>query len=102
MRLNEFGKTSDLMNHKKIMHPDKVSKCRGFSQGKCNEDENSCWFDHSKVDKENEAMDTDEEQNESVFCVAKEKPPPDQMASIMMMIKKLSVQVEELEKNSKK
>ena len=99
---DKFEVRSDLMKHKKMNHPDKVSKCKEFSQGKCNEGESSCWFNHNTEEKETEEMEIDLELNESFFCEAKEKTPPDQMISIMMMIKKLSFQVEKLERNSKK
>ena len=94
---DEFGSQSVLMKHKKKKHPDKISKCKDFAQGKCKEDGNTCWFDHPS-----EQMETDEAKNESVFQEAQIKTPPDQMASIMMMIERLSVQVEHLEKRTMK
>ena len=98
---DNFNLRSDLMSHKKTKHPDKVSKCKLFSQGNCTSDENSCWFVHQTEQKEDEAMDTRDSTNESVFHKAEEKTPPDQMSSILTMIKRLSFQVEELEKRSK-
>ena len=41
---------------------------------------------------------TDESTNESVFCEAKEKTPPDQMSHLIKIITKLSLKVENLEK----
>ena len=83
-------------------------------QGTCKLDKNYCWFRHEnriKVNQslsndssmENEIKDkhdanTNENLNDSVFCMAQEKMPPDQMCLIMNMLKKLSVQVENLEK----
>ena len=98
---DEFGSQSVLMTHKKAKHPDKISKCKDFSQGKCKEDGNTCWFEHPKEQSEAENMET-ETTNEPVFREAQEKTPPDQMAAIMMMIQRLSVQVEQLEKISMK
>ena len=99
---DEFGSQSVLMTHKKAKHPDKISKCKDFSQGKCKEDGNSCWFEHSSEQRKSEEMETDEAKNDSVFREAEIKTPPHQMTSIMMMIQRLSVQVEHLEKISMK
>ena len=99
----KFGQTSALMTHKKMKHPDKVSTCKKFSQGNCDENEKSCWFAHPRVDRECEDMETDDGKViESVFCQTEKERPPDQMTSIMKMIKKLSCQVEELEKMTRK
>ena len=95
-----FEHRYQLMKHRKIEHIDKVSNCRVFSQGKCKLDENSCWFGHKE--KESEEMEIDEGINELGFHKAPEKTPPDQMKTIMDMIKKLSVQVEQLERISQK
>ena len=97
-----FEHRSQLMKHKKENHLERISKCREFLQGNCNLDENSCWFGHNIEQKENEKMETDEDINDQVFCEALEKTPPDQMKNILLMLNKLSVQVEHLEKMSKK
>ena len=99
----EFGQTSSLMYHKKMKHPEKVSTCKKFVQGNCGTNEKACWFVHPKVDKECEDMEIDGGKIiESVFCQTQKETPPDQMASIMQMIKKLSFQVEELENLTRK
>ena len=97
-----FEHRSQLMKHKKENHLERISKCREFLQGNCNLDEDSCWFGHNTEQKENEKMETDEDINDQVFCEALEKTPPDQMKNILLMLNKLSVQVEHLEKMSKK
>ena len=97
-----FEHRSDLMKHKKTFHPDKVSKCREFLLGKCNSDENNCWFAHKTEQRESEKMETDEETNKQVFHQDQEKTPPDQMKNILLMLNKLSFQVEQLEKISMK
>ena len=95
-----FGLRSSLMSHRKTNHSEKVSKCKQFAQGNCNMDGNSCWFDH-QTENADEVMNTDDYENESFFCQAEKNNPPDQMASILIMIKKLSFQVEQLEKTQK-
>ena len=44
----EFEDRSVLMKHKKVMHPEKVSNCKSFAQGKCNAVSDSCWYIHSE------------------------------------------------------
>ena len=78
-----------------------MSKCKEFSEGKCSESENSCWFKHSLEEIESEGMEVDENTDESVFCKAQHKIPPDQISMLLIMIKKISIQVEKLEKSQK-
>ena len=81
-------------------HPDRVSKCKRFEQGKCNTNEQSCWFIHPSAKIQNDGMEMEKETTELVFREAQEKSPPDQMGNILNMISKLSFQVEQLEKIS--
>ena len=97
-----FGLRSDLMKHKKTDHLDTVPRCRDFLQGNCNSPANSCWYIHTTEQKEVIEMDIDVTLNEQVFHQAQEKTPPDQITNILMMLNKLSFQVEQLEKMSKK
>ena len=97
----KFENNSTLMKHKKMEHPDRVSKCKRFEQGKCNTNEQSCWFIHPSAKIQNDGMEMEKETTESVFREAQEKSPPDQMGNILNMISKLSFQVEQLEKMSK-
>ena len=101
--------------HKKSKHESKVPKCRRFSEGSCDADEKSCWFLHEKKQKSQEKDETqndcevdepenmeigDEKYEEQVFYKAQPNIPPDQVNKILMMINKLSLQVEKLEKCS--
>ena len=91
-----FSDKGNLMKHMKTDHPKIVPMCRNFLQGNCNLSDNSCWFNHEKDDRN---MNVEEnELNNSVFHMAPEKIPPDQISLLMTMIKKLSLQVENLEK----
>ena len=96
---NNFETRSTLMKHKKVSHPDRMSKCKRFKQGNCNEDEKSCWFIHPSVVGGNDSIEMEEE---SGFQEAQEKSPPDQMTNVLNMINRLSFQVEQLEKISRK
>ena len=97
-----FKEKSDLRKHMKSSHAEKVSNCRSFMQGSC-ELNDFCWFNHVVQNKEDvlkrsKEANINENLNSSVFCMAPEKTPPDQMGLIMNMLNKLSVQVENLEK----
>ena len=74
------------MKHKKKVHGNLVSFCKNFAHGKCDFDENFCWFKHTA-----DGMDTDSE--EQIFQNAQEKTPPDQSSIMMEMINKLSIQL---------
>ena len=89
---HKFETKKDVMKHKKMVHGGFVSICKNFAQGKCDYDENSCWFKHTE-----DGMDTESE-DEQVFQNAQEKTPPDQNRMMMDMINNLSIQVEMLRK----
>ena len=88
------------MRHRKMKHRSKVFKRRDFAQGKCTLQESSCWFLHDKVEEEKDNLKDSSETKKLDFHDAQENIPPDQMALMMNLIRKLSLQVEMLEKNS--
>ena len=57
-------------------------------------------FLHANEVNDNDKMEIDEPINEQVFHQAPEKTPPDQLETILQMMRKLSSQVEQLEKIS--
>ena len=95
-----FKTKSDLMKHKKSIHSEKVTTCRNYRQGVCNNGDDNCWFSHERQTKEKDAMneESQENENEQVFQKVQEKTPPDQISILLDMIKKISIQVERLER----
>lgn len=93
---NNFIRKNDLMKHKKLMHKQKIQKCRKFLQGNCQFGGKTCWFSHeaaSKNDKIEELLVNDQD-----FREEKTNIPPDQIQDIYSIINKLSCQVAELMK----
>ena len=88
------------MKHKKSIHSEKVTTCRNYRQGVCNNGDDNCWFSHERQTKEKDAMneESQENENEQVFQKVQEKTPPDQISILLDMIKKISIQVERLER----
>ena len=41
-----FNSKPELMRHRKLEHPNTVANCRNYSEGRCNFDDNSCWWHH--------------------------------------------------------
>ena len=100
-----FNIRNDLMKHVKIEHIETVTKCKNFAEGNCSLRRESCWFLHDeKTDERAPGKSTEERNdnlNDSVFCEAKRKTPPDQMNQLIEIITKLSVKVENMEKRMK-
>ena len=95
-----FQSKPDLMRHRKQKHRSKVFECRDFAQGKCTFQESVCWFLHGKVGEDHDDLKDTSETKEQDFHEAQENIPPDQMALMINLIRKLSLQVEMLEKKS--
>ena len=103
-----FAGRHELMKHTKIEHKPSVASCKNYIEGICKQTKESCWFLHEnkemKESNEEEIImdelneETDESPNESFFCEAKEKTPPDQMSQMIKFITKLSLKIENLEK----
>ena len=86
------------MTHMKKEHSNMVPQCRNFIQGNCELSNDFCWFVH-EVNETNsdEKKDAKNDFDNPVFREAQEKTLPDLM-SVMTMIKKLSLQVENIVK----
>ena len=93
------------MRHRKTDHREKVYKCRDFLQGKCTLIDKFCWDLHeyeTEQNKEKDAMEIgkDSETQQQVFQEEMDKTPPDQFTQIMNMVKKLTKQMDILEKKT--
>ena len=103
------GKTynykGSFMMHMKTEHTEKVSVCRKYANNQCYRNDGSCWFVHieeavDNMDVDGQAVNTEaiEKANNLSFCKAVKKTPPDQMDKLMDMVMKLSVKVQNLER----
>ena len=52
----KFITKRSMMEHKKILHIEKVALCWNFSSGKCDFSDEFCWFIHSKNAKFNSIL----------------------------------------------
>ena len=95
-----FLSMSELMKHKKTKHRSNVLRCRDFLQGKCSVPESSCWYLHEKGNNDKGDVEHPSEAENQDFHKAQKNIPPDQMMLVMNLLKKLSSQVEMLEKRS--
>ena len=93
---------ASLMKHVKTEHTESVPICRKFKQNKCELTDENCWFLHIDNPVDNKLEEDQENTDSSDFCEAAEKAPPDQMNKLMNMIMKISLQVESLEKRTKR
>ena len=85
------------MTHKKQNHPQSVSKCRDFLEGKCDFTANECWYNHEK---RKPVSEPENRADESVFQKAPEKNhPPDMMKKLMDMMEVIMEKVNRLEKS---
>ena len=87
-----FLQRRDFMVHMKSNHRGKVQLCEKFSRGECERAEQSCWFKHN---------DENNFSSHQVFQKAGDKQnPPDQIATVLQMIRDLSQKMENIEKTT--
>ena len=85
-----FQERRDFMVHKKSKHRETVPNCEQFIRGECRRPESYCWFIHNEENKSN---------YEQVFQkVIGKQIPPDQIATIVLMLTNLTQKVENMEK----
>ena len=104
-----FKAKKDFMMHMKRNHISFVPKCRDFESGKCRLTNYWCWFKHEEdIEKYNGKMDESTKnisdiaaKDDQVFCETTEKIPPDQTSQILKMIKDLSLQMKNLQNQTK-
>ena len=104
-----FVENKDFRMHMKKQHPSLVARCIKFRAGTCDMTSESCWFLHEELTKKGEeqeeediSQETDTRNDDSVFCEATNKTPPDPLNHILEMIRKLSRQVNNLEMMAQK
>ena len=79
-----FENKSEMMLHRKIMHPNHVRACQNFMKNNCRLQSKYCWFSHTEAMETETEVETNKEDNiehekesDSVFQkVAGNKEPP--------------------------
>ena len=93
-----FTSKSAMLKHRKLHTEAAMFKCRDFKQGYCRFTSNECWYEHEKMNT-NEEKEEEEVDESSVFQKARPNPnPPDMMERMMTMVEKLMMKVENLER----
>ena len=98
---NEFDSKDNLMRHKKVFHEAYVKTCVKLSVGVCTRSNDECWFNHtSKEEKLHPQPQKSSFKPQQVFQEASENlfPPDHLMKDMMVIVKKLCMQVETMEK----
>ena len=94
----KFKGRDKFMSHKKIVHPATISTCENFLAKKCQRSDKTCWFAHTSDDHIHEKHE-DKSSDDQVFWKAPLHPfPPDQVTSMLKMVKQLCEKVESMEK----
>ena len=94
--IETFSDRSVFMKHRKTNHSEFTPKCNKLLIGGCKRDESQCWFAHSNKSTKN--------LKEVLFFqkVSQPQVPPDQLTSLISIIKNLSTKVENMEKNARR
>ena len=119
----EFVNKDEVKRHKKIEHPSNVQVCERFMMGKCERNEDQCWFSHKESTPKDNPLPKSSPLPQSsplphsnpwfksksplnqkpVFQNAPRNPfPPEQMTKMMEAVTSLCMKVEKWRKNSKR
>ena len=89
-----FSLKRDLMRHRKTDHANMIKKCKYFSRGNCDFEDDFCWWKHEREVNEN---DVEEDGNKLVFQNAQSSNHPPIMEKILGIVERLMEKVNMLE-----
>ena len=98
-----FKTKDEMRKHKKSTHTSLVQACEKFIKNECPRSEVKCWYKH-ELSPTNSGLIASQAKNENQVFQGRPQnpPPPDQLQTIMKVMKELSMKIENMKELSMK